>query len=351
MHFQSCDCQMAVSLFCTGNVLNSVSETKSLQKNPQHEADDTTASDASIHSESSSIIGRSKYIVCNVCCRRFASSNSLAKHLKRVHKIEPLQMSGNGIRLLNNMAACSNTEGGSGIEGKPQKAQFVCNVCGRQFRLRQLLDAHSVTHTGARPAACRYPGCGKRFGQTSTRNYHERTHSDVRPYVCSQCGQSYKQPTIFKTHVATVHGNGARPYQCSRCGKAFKLQGALHTHYKSVHMDERPHACTECTKRFKYRSQLARHKQALHLREHPWRCSICDKTFTQCGNLRTHLRSHTGEKPFSCAVCDQSFAHSGTLKGHMATHYTVNKHAAALSQTDSNKLTAFGVPFRQLLPL
>jgi len=327
-----------------------VTNNNNLQKKHPHKRD------ALVDSEPSASTARGKYTVCDLCCRRFASSKSLAKHLKHVHKVEPLQTSGNGIRPLNSMAPCDVTGSSSRSDNKAQNAQFICPVCGRQFRLRQLLTAHSVTHTGARPAACRYPGCGKRFGQTSTRNYHERTHSDVRPYVCSECGQSYKQPTIFKTHVATVHGNGARPHQCSQCGKAFKLHGALQTHYKSVHLDERPHPCTDCPKRFKYRSQLARHKRALHSHEHPWSCSICDRTFTQPGNLRTHLRIHTGEKPYSCTVCGQNFAHSGTLKGHMATHRPINKHTNALSQANSSTSTlssfvAINLPFPQISPL
>jgi len=306
--------------------------------------------------ESSAVFARRIYTVCDVCCRRFASSRSLAKHLKFVHKTEPVQMSGNNIELLNSKQPSSDIDG---CMSKPRKSQFICTVCGRSFRLRQLLAAHSVTHTGARPAACRFPGCEKRFGQTSTRNYHERTHSDVRPYVCSECGQSYKQPTIFKTHVATVHGNGERPHQCTQCGKSFKLHGALHTHWKTVHTDETPHLCTECPKRFKYPSQLARHKQALHSKERPWCCNVCDKQFTQPGNLRTHMRKHTGEKPYSCSVCGHSFAYSGTLKGHMATHRSSDTQTDVLSWTNnSNTLTAsvvnpstMNVAFQHLLPL
>jgi len=347
---------MAVTFLVTVNLVNYVSETENLRRKPERQPADTVTSDVSVQSESSVVVARGTYTVCDICCRRFASSRSLTRHLKCAHKTEAIHMSGNDIQPLNSEAPCNDVESSIESEGEPPSAQFICTHCGRQFRLRQLLAAHSVTHTGARPAACRFPGCGRKFGQTSTRNYHERTHSDVRPYVCSQCGQSFKQPTIFKTHVATVHGNGARPHQCSQCGKAFKLYGALRTHYKSVHMDVRPHPCSECSKQFKYKSQLARHKQALHSYEHPWRCCVCDKTFTQPGNLRTHMRTHTGEKPYCCSVCGQNFAHSGTLKGHMATHRPANKQTSTppLSHTNSSAPTALfavNAPFQQTLPL
>jgi uncharacterized Zn-finger protein len=253
------------------------------------------------------------YTVCSICCHRFASSKSLTEHLRRVHHVES-----SAIDVLQ--STTSQPSAGAPTDGT-EKPSFVCSVCGRQFRLRQLLAAHTVTHTGERPSVCRFPGCGKRFGQTSTRNYHERTHSDARPYVCAQCGQCFKQPIIFKTHVSSVHG-GARPYRCTQCGKTFKVCSGLHTHMKAVHSQERPHECEICQKRFTYRNQLNKHKRTLHGGERPWHCTVCDRAFAQPCNLRTHMRTHTGEKPYSCTVCGARFAHSGTLKGHVATHDT-----------------------------
>lgn len=261
-----------------------------------------------------------------------------------------------------------------------EKVTFKCDICQREFNLRNNLLRHKMRHTGEKPFACSQ--CGKRFIQKVTMQAHEKTHTiknvnykeecefcqrvfytrafferhmrthmktwqpavpQLKNYtcqfcsakflhpgslrqhykmhkepqfLCNECGKACMTKSLLDSHMRTH--TGEKPYVCKICLKSFTNRSVLEVH-RLVHTGERPFKCQYCPRAFRQFPHLKLHERT-HTGEKPYMCHVCCKSFSFKGNLIVHIRLHTGERPYKCNICGKGFAHLSAMKHHRSTH-------------------------------
>lgn len=165
---------------------------------------------------------------------------------------------------------------------------------------------------------------------------------------CDICGFNTMYRDSLIKHMTRLHMAGGeaqlKPFCCEFCGIRMSQQGNLKMHMR-IHTGEKPYPCLidGCEKRYSSNSERKEHMR-VHTKEKPFKCNQCSAAFGSSSKRKSHQTNiHSDYRKYKCEECGKSFKLLRTYKNHLLTHTNIKPYHCHVCGRDFRQRGAFKV--------
>lgn len=221
---------------------------------------------------------------CHICDLEFSKMQLLSAHCRSSHQTNPQVLCWCGVVLSTWKRLMAHKS-----KHIKEDDEFNCSKCNISYKTKSAFEKHNLTKHG--PDAVRFMCaiCGKEFKERQVLKNHEKIHlpDELKlKHPCTYCAKKFVNSHCLKIHIARVHEKVAL-HTCELCGKGCITKSDL-----KWHMDK-------------------------HVEERNFECEICHLKFKSTNSLRIHKRRHFNQdKVIVCPICGKEFFTSAALSNH-----------------------------------
>lgn len=259
--------------------------------------------------------------MCQLCGLSFAS-NGLYHHFLRQHTSDPrfvCDFCGKGFRVKHDLREHLKIH-----QSRESRMKFKCVFCPSEFLSKSAVKNHEhIFHSDVvEEHPCLVIDCGKIFSSRMKLFQHRSTVHSKGHFACSQCDKFYSGKNSLQKHIIKNHGEKT---PCKVCGKLFAPGMFLNRHLKSHGPPEFICTFENCKKEFHSRSALGYHIESNHKDpQEVLYCTTCQAPYNSIRNLNRHIQRQHNNVRVQCKV--EGCFHTSSRKDYLAAHYRSHKN-------------------------